>query len=117
MGMVVRRLVHGDRARQAAAGEDRGSPDRPAEDRHGLGRGLRLARRARGATKRLGAAVREAPFTGPEGRPAERQTIAASLEEACERARALEGARRDLVAWGSHGLRTPLAGMRAMAEA
>ncbi|MEV0649023.1 HAMP domain-containing sensor histidine kinase [Phytomonospora sp. NPDC050363] len=37
--------------------------------------------------------------------------------EARERERALEAGRRDLVAWVSHDLRTPLAGMRAMAEA
>jgi signal transduction histidine kinase len=34
-----------------------------------------------------------------------------------ERERRLEAGRRDLVAWVSHDLRTPLAGMRAMAEA
>jgi signal transduction histidine kinase len=37
--------------------------------------------------------------------------------EARERERAAEANRRDLVAWVSHDLRTPLAGMRAMAEA
>lgn len=37
--------------------------------------------------------------------------------EARERERAMEAGRRDLVAWVSHDLRTPLAGMRAMAEA
>jgi signal transduction histidine kinase len=37
--------------------------------------------------------------------------------EARERERAAESARRELVAWISHDLRTPLAGMRAMAEA
>ena len=39
------------------------------------------------------------------------------LNEARERERALEGSRRELVAWVSHDLRTPLAGIRAMAEA
>jgi signal transduction histidine kinase len=34
-----------------------------------------------------------------------------------ERERALEASRRELVAWVSHDLRTPLAGVRAMAEA
>ena len=34
-----------------------------------------------------------------------------------ERERALEASRRELVAWISHDLRTPLAGLRAMAEA
>ncbi|MBF9128738.1 sensor histidine kinase [Plantactinospora sp. S1510] len=38
-------------------------------------------------------------------------------EQARERERQLEKGRRDLVAWVSHDLRTPLAGLRAMAEA
>jgi signal transduction histidine kinase len=37
--------------------------------------------------------------------------------EARGRERQIEASRRDLVAWVSHDLRTPLAGMRAMAEA
>jgi signal transduction histidine kinase len=39
------------------------------------------------------------------------------LAEARDRERALEASRRELVAWVSHDLRTPLAGLRAMAEA
>ena len=39
------------------------------------------------------------------------------LEASRERERALESSRRELVAWVSHDLRTPLAGIRAMAEA
>jgi signal transduction histidine kinase len=39
------------------------------------------------------------------------------LAEARDRERALETSRRELVAWVSHDLRTPLAGLRAMAEA
>ena len=39
------------------------------------------------------------------------------LNESRERERALERSRRELVAWVSHDLRTPLAGLRAMAEA
>jgi signal transduction histidine kinase len=38
-------------------------------------------------------------------------------EQARERERQLEKGRRDLVAWVSHDLRTPLAGLRAMSEA
>jgi signal transduction histidine kinase len=38
-------------------------------------------------------------------------------DEARERERRMEASRRDLIAWVSHDLRTPLAGMRAMAEA
>jgi signal transduction histidine kinase len=39
------------------------------------------------------------------------------LAQARSRERALEASRRELVAWVSHDLRTPLAGLRAMAEA
>ncbi|HYZ52575.1 MAG TPA: HAMP domain-containing sensor histidine kinase [Streptosporangiaceae bacterium] len=39
------------------------------------------------------------------------------LAQAHSRERALESSRRELVAWVSHDLRTPLAGLRAMAEA
>ncbi|WP_426368162.1 sensor histidine kinase [Streptomyces sp. E-08] len=41
----------------------------------------------------------------------------ARLSASRERERALETSRRELVAWMSHDLRTPLAGLRAMAEA
>jgi signal transduction histidine kinase len=39
------------------------------------------------------------------------------LAQARSRERALEASRRELVAWVSHDLRTPLAGLRAMSEA
>ena len=41
----------------------------------------------------------------------------AKLTESRNRERALEKSRRELVAWISHDLRTPLAGLRAMSEA
>jgi signal transduction histidine kinase len=44
-------------------------------------------------------------------------TTAQRLAESRERERAMERSRRELVAWVSHDLRTPLAGLRAMAEA
>jgi signal transduction histidine kinase len=47
----------------------------------------------------------------------ELRTTAAALAATRERERALESARRELVSWVSHDLRTPLAGLRAMAEA
>ncbi|MEP7055694.1 MAG: HAMP domain-containing sensor histidine kinase [Actinomycetota bacterium] len=47
----------------------------------------------------------------------ELQSMAARLDDSRVRERALESARRELVAWVSHDLRTPLAGIRAMAEA
>jgi signal transduction histidine kinase len=57
------------------------------------------------ATAELAALSRELAATG------------ARLSESRERERALERSRRELVAWVSHDLRTPLAGLRAMAEA
>jgi len=42
---------------------------------------------------------------------------AAKLQKSRERERRMELSRRQLVAWVSHDLRTPLAGLRAMAEA
>lgn len=44
-------------------------------------------------------------------------STAQRLAESRERERAMERSRRELVAWVSHDLRTPLAGLRAMAEA
>jgi signal transduction histidine kinase len=49
------------------------------------------------------------------GRRLARQSV--FQQEALERERALEASRRELVAWVSHDLRTPLAGLRAMSEA
>jgi signal transduction histidine kinase len=40
-----------------------------------------------------------------------------TLSESRDRERSLETSRRELIAWVSHDLRTPLAGLRAMAEA
>ncbi|MFJ7157118.1 sensor histidine kinase [Streptomyces sp. NPDC101118] len=48
---------------------------------------------------------------------AELAATSARLTASRERERALESSRRELVAWISHDLRTPLAGLRAMAEA
>ncbi|MEV0634233.1 HAMP domain-containing sensor histidine kinase [Streptomyces sp. NPDC050619] len=64
-------------------------------------------------------------FTSPVG-PATAELAAlsreltatsAKLAESRDRERALETSRRELVAWISHDLRTPLAGLRAMSEA
>ena len=43
--------------------------------------------------------------------------MAAQLQESNANQRALEGLRRDLVAWAGHDLRTPLAGVRVLVEA
>jgi signal transduction histidine kinase len=48
---------------------------------------------------------------------AELELTSARLAEAQDQATALERSRRELVAWVSHDLRTPLAGIRAMVEA
>ncbi|MEU2824341.1 MULTISPECIES: sensor histidine kinase [Streptomyces] len=48
---------------------------------------------------------------------AELEASSARLAESRNRERALEHSRRELVAWISHDLRTPLAGLRAMSEA
>ncbi len=47
----------------------------------------------------------------------ELEKMSARLEESREQERAVEASRRELIAWVSHDLRTPLAGIRAMVEA
>jgi signal transduction histidine kinase len=67
----------------------------------------------------------EAGFSAPAGPMAaelaalshELTATARKLRESRERERRIEQSRRQLVAWVSHDLRTPLAGLRAMAEA
>jgi signal transduction histidine kinase len=67
----------------------------------------------------------ETGFSAPTGPMAaelaalsqELTATAGKLRESRERERRIEGSRRQLVAWVSHDLRTPLAGLRAMAEA
>jgi signal transduction histidine kinase len=53
----------------------------------------------------------------PEGGPAEVAELAASFNEMGANLRRLFDTRRELVAWASHDLRTPLANMQAMLEA
>jgi signal transduction histidine kinase len=95
----------------------------------GLGVSLLLGYRLIAASRALLDAVRRAGDSGrfvrPEKTlPAELNELATELSTAYERLeaahareRALETSRRELVAWVSHDLRTPLAGLRAMAEA
>ena len=53
----------------------------------------------------------------PRGGPAEVADLAAAFNEMGENLRRLFDTRRELVAWASHDLRTPLANMQAMLEA
>jgi signal transduction histidine kinase len=89
---------------------------------------LVLGRRVAAGSRLLGSAaagLSDGTYVSPETTlPAEfaaldRQLAEMSnrLENSRQRERALEGSRRELVAWVSHDLRTPLAGIRAMAEA
>jgi signal transduction histidine kinase len=84
------------------------------------------------AISRWSAALREdarrldthGSFVGVNRGPSELQALSAELartsrrlEESRLREGRLEDSRRELISWVSHDLRTPLAGMRAMAEA
>jgi signal transduction histidine kinase len=88
-----------------------------------LGRRVRVAGRSLGeAARRIGdgnlAGTVAEPFTGEFADLArELDAMARRLDEARRKERALEASRRELTAWVSHDLRTPLAGIRAMAEA
>ncbi len=89
---------------------------------------LWLARRIVRSTKTLRDHARDFGVHGvfaptPEG-PRELHAVSDELARSSDRLQAarerqaqLEQSRRDLVAWVSHDLRTPLAGLRAMAEA
>ena len=98
------------------------------------GCGLRRVRRARRCCRgRLVEAAARGGASGSVSRAATTLTSAArpsspqlseqlhesslKLAEAREHEQRLEESRRDLVSWVSHDLRTPLAGLRAMAEA
>jgi signal transduction histidine kinase len=88
-----------------------------------------VARRLTKASRALSSAVQgvgdNGVYVAPQvALPAELQELSAELAatherlaQARSRERALEASRRELVAWVSHDLRTPLAGLRAMAEA
>jgi len=75
------------------------------------------------AARRIGAGERGLATASPTA-PVELTRLhhelastSARLEEARQRERALDRSRRELVAWVSHDLRTPLAGIKALAEA
>ena len=90
---------------------------------------LFVSRRLIKASRAISSAVQDVGDSGvyiapPLTLPAELAELSDGLTAAHERLakarsreRALEASRRELVAWVSHDLRTPLAGLRAMAEA
>ena len=87
-----------------------------------LGIGVaRNTRRLIGAAARIGRGETVAPGGKMSSEltalAAELKSTSEKLEESHRRELAVEEARRELVAWVSHDLRTPLASMRAMAEA
>lgn len=93
----------------------------------GAGVAIVLGRSLRDACRQLAAAaatVGEPAYVAPLSPVTSELTAVAAalslahcrLADAHEREQALELGRRELVAWMSHDLRTPLAGMRAMAE-
>ena len=89
--VLGRALVHDSRAVEQAARE--------------LGEGHVPSLHRRPVSAELASVARELERAGSR------------LEQARESEQAVEASRRELVAWVSHDLRTPLAGMRAMAEA
>ena len=93
-----------------------------------FGTALVVGRTVVADTRALGLAAQnlgEQAYAGPAGPLAAElraldvmlSSASSRLRESRGRERALESSRRELVAWVSHDLRTPLAGIRAMAEA
>jgi signal transduction histidine kinase len=76
---------------------------------------LRSIERVRSASSAL--ARGDLAARAPEDGPAELAELAGSFNEMAENVEGLFDARRQLVAWASHDLRTPLASMQAMLEA
>lgn len=89
------------------------------------GAAVRWSRELQATARMIGdEASGSATSRGELAGPAELSSVSAELRrtsdrlaESRSRERALESSRRELVAWVSHDLRTPLAGLRAMAEA
>ena len=88
-----------------------------------LGRHVGVSSRALGeAARRIGAGELDGAVASPSTKEfgelaRELSEMQAKLADARERERTADAVRRELVAWVSHDLRTPLAGIRAMGEA
>src|SRR5207237_10660438 len=87
-----------------------------------LGGALLLSRRILRPLDDLGAASKrlaagDLAARAPESGPRELLELGASFNEMAANIEQLFDARRELVAWASHDLRTPLAHLRAMVEA
>lgn len=78
---------------------------------------LRSMTRALGDGERLDADPGSAATAEMAGLADELERTSRKLAEARDEVATLDASRRELVAWISHDLRTPLAGLRAMAEA
>jgi signal transduction histidine kinase len=114
--LVVRRISRGSAELSAALGRlvaDSTGPTRPTVEQPSDGAG------AGGRSTRTGLAT----ASSGDALPAELATVLADLDatrltlaEARRRQQAAEDARRELVSFMSHDLRTPLAGLRALAE-
>jgi signal transduction histidine kinase len=83
---------------------------------------LLLGRRILGPLDRLGAASKrlaagDLSARAPESGPRELAALSGSFNEMASSIEQLFDARRELVAWASHDLRTPIASLRAMVEA
>ncbi len=76
---------------------------------------VRSVERVRDASSKLAAG--DLSVRAPESGPAEVADLAISFNEMAAGLERLFDARRELVAWASHDLRTPLANMQAMLEA
>jgi len=86
--------------------------------RHAVAGGRALALAARTVGSDAGFAAPAQPLNAElAALSAELAATSARLAESGQREKALESSRRELIAWISHDLRTPLAGLRAMAEA
>ncbi len=110
----------GDAARRIQGRDDGADASRPGEHAGGEHAGGEHRAGGHGATEPAAAVSRPDPGDAPlelARVAAELDAMQARLEAARRREHMLERSRRELVAWVSHDLRTPLAGIRAMVEA